>query len=390
MNGMTRRDALLAMGTTSLAAGLGWPGGHCAKAAVPATRPREQALYALPLLGDMHYDKWEHHDLDWVRQEKPRDLRQIEGYVNVTAEHLPPLLAMVRERIRAAGVKVPGVLHIGDFVEGLCGSYELQALQFRDAMAFIESAQLEVPFLMAKGNHDITGPGAGEAFDDVLLPWMGINAGKALGEANYTWSHGKDLFVFFDAYRPDLDWLEGLVETARDARHVFFVIHPPVVPYNARSTWHVFSKEREQEDRGRLLAWLGGCGAVVLSGHLHRYGYLTRSTPQGIFSQLAVNSVVRQARVQARNQRGGLDAYGPALTDLEPAFSPDTLAERQAVLAREKPSIGAFDYARTSGHAMLWVYDDRVEADVYLGYTDERLAAPRLGSTEALSRPGAG
>ena len=341
-------------------------------------RPRSQALYGFPLLGDLHYDRWEHHDLDWVKADKPKDIRQIEGYVDTTKTHTPQLFRRVAAMIKSAPAPIPGVVHVGDFVEGLCGSQKLQALQFNDAMRFVEQSQLGVPFLLTKGNHDITGPGAKEAFDADLLPWMSKQLGSDLDTANYTWTQGDDLFVFFDAYQPDMDWLEGLEAKAKAARHVFFVIHPPVVPYNARSTWHVFSKEREAESRTRLLTWLGKHNAIVLSGHLHRYAMLSRKTEAGSFTQFAVCSVIRHDREQPQKSRQGVAAFDASLLELEPNFSPNSRDERLAWIEREKPFISSFDYARVPGYAMVWVYPDRVEADVYLGHAAEVWKQPSL------------
>lgn len=340
--------------------------------------PRDQARYGFVLLGDLHYDKLEHHDMDWVRREKPNDVRQINGYVAATRDHMPRLFANIMERISKAKAPLAAVVHIGDFVEGLCGSYELQSLQNRDAITFVEQADLGKPFLMAKGNHDITGPDAGRAFDDVLLPWMSKQAASDLQNANYTWEYAGDLFIFFDAYRPDLSWLDSVSDKASRAGRVFFVIHPPVVPYNARSSWNVFNRDHQAHERKQLLAWLGRHEAVVLCGHLHRYSHLRRSTVAGAFTQLALNSVVRSDSSSLRNQRSGTEAYGAELLNLEPDFSKSTRKARAAWLEREKPFIQAFDYARFPGYAMLWVYDDAVEADLYLGTSDEVLKTRRL------------
>jgi hypothetical protein len=382
---ITRRRFLSATAATA-AAGIWGPhvlGALQAATTQPAARPRSQALYGLPLLGDLHYDQWAHHDLDWVKAEKAKDLRQIEGYVKVTETHTPQLFQTVKTCISGAPVKVPAVVQVGDFVEGLCGSQDLQSLQFRDAMAFVEKSKLGAPFLLTKGNHDITGPGAREAFDDVLLPWMSTQCGSKLNAANYTWRHGRDLFVFFDAYKPDLDWLDEQSAVARDARHVFFVIHPPVVPYNARANWHVFDRSSEAAERTRLLAWLGKHTALVLSGHLHRYALLTRVAEPGPFVQFAINSVVRNPREVPRKVKHGLADYNADLLELEPNFSPKSRDERRAWIEREKPHIRDFDYARVPGYAMLWVYDDAVEADVYLGHDDNVWKQVRLSGGAA-------
>ena len=336
-------------------------------------RPRSEALYGLALLGDLHYDQFEHHDMDWVKAEKPRDIRQIEGYVESTNTHMPRLFKRVGETIKASPVPIAAALHVGDFVEGLCGSYDLQSLQSRDAIAFVEGSELGVPFIMVKGNHDITGPGSDESFNDVLLPWMARNTGADLSSANFTWQHGEDVYVCFDAYKPDLAWLNGQSELAKSARHVFFMVHPPVVPYNARANWHVFSHDDQAADRAGLIAWLGKHKARVLSGHLHRYCNLTRSDENGTFTQLAISSVVRNEVESASEKyiRSGVSDYNAGLLDLEPNFSPDSHEDRVRWIEQEKPCIKAFDYARVPGYAMLWVYDDRVEADIYLGYGEE-------------------
>ncbi len=338
----------------------------------PTPRPRSQALYGVALLGDLHYDQMSHHDFDWVKAEKPGDIRQIEGYVEATNNHMPRLFNQVKQVIHTAPAPVVAVVHIGDFVEGLCGSYDLQARQSRDAIDFVESCKLGVPFIMSKGNHDITGPGADKAFNDVLLPWMAKNAKSQLNSANYTWQQGEDLFIFFDAYKPDMDWLKSRSAQAQQARHVFFVIHPPVVPYNARANWHVFSRDSQKQQREELTKWLGEHNASVLSGHLHRYSNLMRTDTNGSFNQLAVCSVVRNESESPKIMRSGVKDYNSRLLDLEPNFSPKSKEERAAWISTEAPHIKAFDYARIPGYAMLWIYADRVEADVYLG-TDEQV-----------------
>ena len=72
-----------------------------------------------------------------------------------------------------------------------------------------------------------------------------------------TSAKGPDLFVFFDAYQNNSpDWLEKtLKENAH--RYAFVVMHPPAVPYGARSTWHLFSKAKEEAVRERFLNILG-------------------------------------------------------------------------------------------------------------------------------------
>jgi hypothetical protein len=69
-------------------------------------------------------------------------------------------------------------------------------------------------------------------------------------------------------------------------------MHEPVVPFTARSKWTIFSKPEEKNDREKLLNILGDNRAVVIAGHLHRYGLLVRKTEHGKFIQLSISSVL--------------------------------------------------------------------------------------------------
>ncbi len=92
----------------------------------------ESSLFSFPLLGDLHFDKLEHHDLAWLDEKKKGDLGQIRNYSRITAEIMPQLFAAVKATVvdlnRAAERRVPFVLRVGDLVEGLCGSEERAAV----------------------------------------------------------------------------------------------------------------------------------------------------------------------------------------------------------------------------------------------------------------------
>lgn len=337
-------------------------------------------MYAFVILGDLHYDQPAHHDMDWVRKEKgDGDARQIEGYCRATKLHMPQLMQRVREAIAGRRVEMPFVLQVGDLVEGLCGSYELAAKQVGDAIDMVEQFRLGAPMLLCKGNHDVTGPGAPEAFDKVLLPWLGRQAGRSLSSAAYVHRQGDDAFIFFDAYKPDLEWADAAFREHKDARHTFFVVHPPVVPYDDRSNWILFASERDEPKRERLLKMLGGRGAIVLGGHIHKYSVMERQTGAGKFPQLAVCSVIRDDSPQPRSWREGLDAYkDEALLAIEPNFSPPTREQRREILGRERPSVRRYEYADLPGYAIISVYGDRVECDVFAGSNEKPWRSPRL------------
>jgi hypothetical protein len=334
---------------------------------VAARGNQSGATYSFVYLGDLHFDRKAHHDLEWVKADHPGDLRQIEAYVRNTQEYTPALLRRVQTAIDSAGGRIKMVIQGGDLAEGLCGSRELQETQFREAAELIRRFIPKTPFLAAKGNHDVTGPGAREAFDRVMLPWLARECGKPVESASFYFSQGPDLFVFFDAYHNhDLDWLE---KTLRDHphRHAFVVMHPPAVPYDARSTWHLFSRDNEQAVRERFLNILGAHRVVLLTGHLHKYGVVVRRTSTGAFVQLGLNSVISTPHVSVKNHLEGVENYGGRLVELEPDFQPETLQQRRTLLEREKPHIARFEYAELAGYAILRVSDSGVSADICLG-----------------------
>jgi hypothetical protein len=329
------------------------------------------ASYSFVYLGDMHFDKVSHHDFEWVKGEKPNDIRQIDGYVENTKKYTPGLLKRIQTAIETSGGRIKMVVQGGDLTEGLCGSRELQETQFRDAIETISKYIPNTAFLAVKGNHDITGPGAREAYDNVMLPWLSEQCGKRIDSASFFIMQGPDLFVFFDAYRNNkLDWLEKTL-SGNKHRYAFVVMHPPAVPYNARSTWHLFSRDKEKDVRERFLNILGAYKVVLLTGHLHKYSVVVRKTSAGAFTQFSMNSVIDSASISVRNHLGGVENYGAALVELEPEFQPDTRQQRQKMLEDEKPYIDRFEFGNFAGYAVINVSEAGINADIYTGDSDK-------------------
>jgi len=327
--------------------------------------------YSFVYLGDMHFDKRAHHDFGWVQANMPGDIRQIEGYITNTEKYTPGLLKRIQNSIESSAGQIKMIVQGGDLTEGLCGSRELQETQFKDVKEFIRNYIPDTTFIATKGNHDITGPGAKEAFDSVMLPWLSDECKKQIDSASFYFMKGLDLFVFFDAYHNhNLDWLEKTLSQNRH-RYVFVVMHPPAVPYGARSTWHLFSREQEKDVRERFLNILGANKVVLLTGHLHKYSILTRKTPNGAFVQFSMNSVISSPNILVRDQLEGVENYGGQLVELEPEFQPDTKQQRQKLLEDEKPYIAYFEYADFPGYAVINVSDTGINIDIYLGDSDK-------------------
>jgi len=341
--------------------------------------------YSFVYLGDIHFDKRSHHDFEWVQANMPGDIRQIEDYVRITEKYTPGLLKRIQTSIESSDGQIKMIVQGGDLVEGLCGSRELQETQFKDVKEFIRNYIPETKFIVTKGNHDITGPGAKEAFDSVMLPWLSNECGKQIDSASFYFMEGPDLFVFFDAYHNNnLDWLEKTISENR-RRYVFVVMHPPAVPYNARSTWHLFSRAQEKDVRERFLNILGANKVALLTGHLHKYSVLARRTSTGTFVQFSMNSVISSPKILVRDHLEGVENYSGQLVELEPEFQPDTKQQRQKLIEDEKPYITYFEYADFPGYAVINVSDKGINIDIYLGDSDKvwknvSLASVRLSA----------
>ena len=341
------------------------------------TRRGQGAKFSFVLLGDLHFDRWEHHDFAWVEKNYAKDLGQIKNYSRLTAEVMPRLLATVRETItelnRTPETRVAFVLQAGDMVEGLCGSEELAARQNREALAMVRDARLGVPWVFAKGNHDVTGEGAKAAFAGVFHPFLTEQAqavdrsAEKVTSACYAVRTGNAEFAFFDAYESkSLEWFEA-VAAKRTAEHFFVTVHPPVVPYGARATWHLFSSAKEKVRREKFLELLGRQRAIVLGGHIHKFNVLSRDAGGGRFAQLAISSIIDALEPKAKDELSGVARYDGEQVKVEPNFSPETEAVRRAVYEAERPWVKAFEYADLPGYAVVTVDGARVTARMFAG-----------------------
>jgi hypothetical protein len=369
----SRRHFLKTLAASAVALG---PAGNWALAVDERAAPDEQSDWAFPLLGDLHFDKLEHHDHEWLKREHPGDVSQVENYSRITRDLTPQLFARVRDSLAALNqskTHLPFVLQLGDLLEGLCGNDELANRQAREGIDFVRAAKFSAPLVMTKGNHDITGPGAVDAYRQILLPFLADQNRAEIKEAVFTRQIGEKnrpggtLIAFYDAYdKASLDWFSKTLEQNKPER-LIVAIHPPVVPYNARSNWHIYSSSKQAAQREQLLNLLGRHRAIVLCGHLHKYSLLMRRTDSGRFVQLAISSVAASADGKPKDERTGVAQYTPDLVELEPKHAPETVNDRRDLLAAEKPFIEHFDYADTWGHATLQSTGGKLTAQIYRG-----------------------
>lgn len=304
-------------------------------------------------LGDLHFDKLMHHDRNYLKEKYPNDIHQIENYSRITRENLADLMRVSKDR--ANEIDAAFFLQIGDFVEGLCGSKELASTQVNEFIQLVDRQQFDRPFLAIKGNHDITGTGAREVYQEIVLPWQSRQLKKPSPSANNVYVHKGSRFLLFDCFseKESLVWLREAIKDHKKSEVLFFCTHVPVVPYDARSNWHIYVHPDQTSERDELLNLLGEHKAIVLSGHLHKTSILTRSTPSGSFVQVGLGSVIPSLDASVKNHLQGLDAYCESLVELEPNFSPASLELRKEILRKEKPHIRYYEYADFCGYSSL-------------------------------------
>ncbi len=349
------------------------------------TSTKTDSSMSFVLLGDLHYDKLENHDMEWLSREKPGDVRQVTvTYVPNTELNWDGLMYNVRQVVRTEKPRVRGIVQIGDLSEGLAGSEELAVQMAHSAINAAKDTKMGVPWLLAKGNHDITGPGAKEAFVEVYTPFIREQSGDpTIQNATYAYRDGDVLFVFLDRWDSKVDITDFAQRTLSesDAKYKFVVMHEPVIPVTERC-WHVFRNEDEKAEREAFMKVLAENGAIVLAAHLHRYAVVRRETGYGPIVQVMVGSVIGKERRGLPTYERTLRDYGPPLVDLVPSYKPDNAQERKAILSAEALHVTYYTMCDLAGYAVLKIDDKKNEVtlDYYAGF--EQMPYDRVNLTK--------
>ncbi len=320
------------------------------------------------VLGDLHYDRLEDHDMKWLRQ-KPDDLRQVtEEYTAYTKENWNDFMNLLREKVSSYNPPVKAVVQLGDLSEGLAGSNAKARQMASNAMKAVENVKMPVPWIIAKGNHDITGPGAKAAFQEFYVPVFREQIrNPGIKNASYSYRFNDVLVTCIDPYDRETDMVSFLEKEFResDARYKFVAVHEPLIPVTERC-WHLL--RRDSLRREKLLAVIARHQAVVLCGHLHRYSVVRRDTPEGPVVQVMIVSVVRDRDYLKPHNL--ITRYGPSLASENPGWQPETMEARKAVLAEEAKFVTYFKQTDLPGYAIISVDEkkERILMEYYAAF----------------------
>jgi hypothetical protein len=329
-------------------------------------------------LGDMHYDRLDDHDLDYVMT-RPQDYEQIfKEYPQYTAFFMPKFLQVIKRQTVAVKPAVKAVVQLGDLVEGVSGNFVLAKKMNRGVIDMLDSMHLSVPWVLVKGNHDVSNsPGQPEAWEEVVRPFIERQVGKSIGHGMYTYnlSSNVELFAldqFFSVDRnvPETEMIAFLEKElkASTAKYKFVMAHQPVVPVTQRC-WHLLAGiRRPLQDaslRDRFLNLLAKYKVIVLSAHLHEYSVLSRETPSGNIVQVMINSVNRG--LEPPVPKNTLTEYkGEKWVEENPDWQPATKDVRTKILTEEKKHILKFSKADLPGYAVISIAD--ATGEVMLNY----------------------
>lgn len=309
------------------------------------------------VLGDLHYDLLQDHDMEWLGQ-KPDDLRQVtEEYTVYTERNWNDFMALLKNRAESENSSVKAIVQLGDLSEGLAGNEEKARQMAANTMNAIDAVQMPVPWIIAKGNHDITGPGAAKAFQEFYVPMFQKQTGNPeIKSANYSYRYRNFQITCVDPWGKETD-MTGYLErelSASDAKYKFVAIHEPVIPVTERC-WHTLRNDSLK--REKLLEVIARNKAIVLCGHLHRYSVVRRNTQYGPIVQVMAVSVVKDRNYL--DPQKVITEYGPSLAENVPDWQPETLEARKAMLAREAKYVTWYSQTDLPGYAVINVDEEK-------------------------------
>lgn len=345
---------------------------------LPVLKPKAQEVSFL-VLGDMHFDRMQYHDMDYVKT-RPQDYAQIMNeYPQYTATIQPAFLRLLEKQTVTLKPSVKAVVQLGDLVEGVSGNLDLARQMNQGVVKFLDSAHLAVPWILVKGNHDVSNsPGQPQAWQEVIEPFAASQVKKDIHHGMYTYKIGDnvelfalDQFFSVDRNLPEsemVNWLEKEL-AASTAKYKFVMAHQPVVPVTQRC-WHLLAGIRRPLPdtstlRERFLTLLAKYKVYVLSAHLHEYSVLSRETPSGNIVQVMVNSVNRGLE-PPQPKSYTHDYKGEGWVDEKPDWQPSTKNVRYNILSEEKKHILKFTKADLPGYAVIRI--DNAKGQVMLDY----------------------
>jgi len=326
---------------------------------------------SLIVLGDVHYDLLQDHDMDWLKK-KPDDLRQVtKEYTVYTEENWSDFMTVIKKKTESENPQVKAVIQLGDLSEGLAGNEEKARQMASNTMKAIDAIQIPVPWILTKGNHDITGPGAEKAFQEYYVPMIRKQTNNPkINNSSYSYGYDNVQITCIDPWDKEIDMTDFLENelSKSNAKYKFIAIHEPVIPVTERC-WHTLRKDEKK--REKLLEIIAKNNAIVLCGHLHRYSVVRRNTKFGPVVQVMVISVIKDRNYQKPTKT--ITEYGPSLAENVPDWQPETLDDRKKMLAEEAKYVSYYKQTDLPGYAVINIdeKEDKIILEYYAAFGEK-------------------
>ena len=296
-------------------------------------RGNDNLNYNIAVLGDIHFDDWKYHDMSKIKHlgiPQSKHVYNKDGYyswrnhslwteinkggsvekntplnMKMWQKYLPDLLNAAAAKAREVNARY--TFQLGDMIHGDCYTLTLHKSNLQDSLKQLTSRFDKV--LVVSGNHDTRGTDGRRAWNEVINPHLDKTVENLNRKnSNYSFTIGKDLYLFYDVMNVDVEFFEKAVKANPGRRYTFFISHVPLLPTGKHAVRSILS-----DDITRLFNLLESCNAIIISGHTHKISmveYFNKDSKRRM-SQFIINSTVRfpDKQLEFKESVPGKDAF---------------------------------------------------------------------------------
>lgn len=282
----------------------------------------DNSNYTIAVLGDIHYDRMEFHDLSKMKHlgiPHGKHVLNEDGYFSWrnqtkwvelnkggTVESATPLNEMMWKKYtptlldnaaaQAKNDKALYTFQLGDMIHGDCYNFDLHKKNLEQSLLQLTKRFDNV--LVVCGNHDTRGIEGGKAWDQVINRHLDKTIKNLKRKnTNYYFTIGKDLYLCYDLMNVDIPFFEQAVRENPNARYTFFISHVPLLPTGKHAVNAILSDNLKP-----LFALLEKANAIILSGHTHKISFVEYFNKKNNhrMSQFIINSTIRFPKQQLK------------------------------------------------------------------------------------------
>ena len=325
--------------------------------------------YSVVILGDTHFD-----DADPLKYHAgytdPNPAREA-AHREEFARNGQMWSGRCRELVKRAACLVDDdtrfVFQMGDLIQGDTADADTHKRFLDDALNLLKgSIAPELPFVTVAGNHDVRGNDnriCRKAYKEYMMTRMSRELGQEITDINFLFRCGPDAFVVIDFNHPKAQRIKALLEEARDARHLFVIVHGPVFPFDDPDIyfWYLLGSRNDSyaAERREIRALLASLNAIVLCGHTHTTEFMDWRGDGGRITQMTMNSVwSSEEKGEYKVIASGAAEYGNKAG--------------KVLFDEYRPGIRAYTLSESAGSYKLIVDGSRVLIDFYAGDSPRR------------------